>query len=96
MTGVADERSYTSAELYDLILTLKDATEIGFAKVYERMDLRFNAVENRLGRVEHRLDGMERRLVRIDDRLSIIENMNVAARLQDHELRITRLEAQDS
>jgi hypothetical protein len=49
-------------------------------------------MEQRFYRVDERFDHLERRLIRIDDRLSVIENQNVAVRLQDHELRISRLE----
>jgi hypothetical protein len=85
---MTDERSYSTGELYDLTLSLKDATELGFARV----DRRFADMEQRFYRVDERFDHLECRLIRIDDRLSVIENQNVAVRLQDHELRISRLE----
>lgn len=89
---MTEERSFSSAELFDLVETLRGATEIGFANV-NRL---FGGLESRFGdlerRMEFRMDGLERWLVRIDDRLVAIENQNVAGVLRDHEARISRLE----
>ena len=42
------------------------------------------------------IHSLERRVIRIDDRLTVIENLNPASVLGDHERRISRLEGVES
>lgn len=94
------DRGFTPENVFAALLTIKEATEMGFARVEADMaalgaSLRsefgvgFAMLENRLGA---KIDGLERRLIRVDDRLSAIENQNFAGKLADHEWRISRLE----
>jgi len=95
-----DDRGFTPENVFKAVLTIKEATEMGFARVEREMstlrtELRLE-LDTGLSGLEHRLgakiDNLERRLVRVDDRLSAIEKQNYAATLADHEVRITRLE----
>ncbi len=57
--------------LYEAILALKEATELGFASQSKRadlMDARFDRVDTRLGRLETRVEALEEssRAVRSD------------------------------
>jgi hypothetical protein len=45
----------TTRELYDLILSLNDVTELGFA----RIDKCFDSINGRLDRIDARLDSIE-------------------------------------
>jgi hypothetical protein len=96
---MTDDRGFTPENVFKALLTLKEATEMGFARVERELVSRaefrselaagLSGVEHRLGA---KIDNLERRVVRIDDRLSAIEDQNHAARLADHEVRICRLE----
>jgi hypothetical protein len=94
------DRGFTRENVFKALLTIKEATETGFARVESNMDaLAFNMrseLEQGLSGVERRLgakiDNLERRVVRIDDRLSAVENQHHAAKVADHEVRIRRLE----
>lgn len=97
------DRGFTPENVFKALLTIKDATEMGFARVdmaFARVDANALALRSDLERglsgLEHRLgakiDNLERRVVRIDDRLSAMENQQYAAKLADHEVRIRRLE----
>ena len=91
----------TQAEIWDFLVGLKEATQSGF----QRVEARFNAVDDRLNALDARLTGVEarstrieayvlrveRRLIRMDDRLADLERLSVRSRLEDHQLRITRL-----
>jgi len=80
----------TTRELYDLIVTLKEATELGFARV----DQRFEPVEERLDRVEARLTGVEGRLTGVEGRLSGMERwaLRIDERLSGVEGRLSGIE----
>jgi hypothetical protein len=68
----------TTRELYDLILSLKDATELGFA----RNDRRFDGVDYRLNRLEGRVTSVEGRLTSVEGRLGGLERWG--ARIDEH------------
>jgi len=84
-----DDRGFTPENVFKALLTIKEATEMGFARVAADLDAGLSGLEGRLGA---KIDKLERRVVRIDDRLSAIEDQQIAAKLQDHEVRIQRLE----
>ncbi len=99
---MTDDRGFTPENVFKALLTIKEATEMGFAHVETEMAALVSRAEFRselgagLSGLEQRLgakiDNLERRVVRIDDRLSTIEDQNHAAKLADHEVRICRLE----
>ena len=93
-----DDRGFTPENVFKALLTIKEATEMGFARVAtdiaalalrSELEQGLTGLERRLGA---KIDNIERRVVRIDDRLSAIEDQHIAAKLQDHEVRIGRLE----
>jgi hypothetical protein len=99
-----DDRGFTPENVFKAVLTIKEATEMGFAHVEAEMaslasmmraefrsdlDTGLSGLEHRLGA---KIDTLERRFVRVDDRLAAIENQQYSAKLADHEGRITRLE----
>lgn len=66
----------TSDDLYDLILSLKEATEIGFLRVADR----FDGVDKRLDGIDGRLDRIDGRLGRLETRVEAVEEALVAVR----------------
>jgi hypothetical protein len=88
---MSDDRDtgFTPENVFKAVLTLKEATEMGFARVEADIRASLSGVENRLG---GKIDNLERRVARMDDRLIAIENQGLALKVADHESRITRLE----
>jgi hypothetical protein len=84
--NVSQNIGFTPENVFKALLMLKEATEMGFARVEAdmaalgaslraefRSELRaeIGGLEQRLGM---RIDNLERRVVRIDDRLAALEN----------------------
>ena len=74
-------------ELYDLIVTFKDASELGSARV----DARFDGLESRFDRFESRYDEfeicVETRFDRLETRIERVEDGLVAVRSDIAELK---------
>ncbi len=62
-------RRITTAQLYEALLGLKEATEIGFTRV----DQRFDRLEKRMTSNEGRIAGLERGWNAFDTRLGNVE-----------------------
>jgi hypothetical protein len=77
---MTDDRGFTPENVFKALLTLKEATEMGFARVereiVSRAEFRSELVSGLSGleqRLGAKIDNLERRVVRIDEGLSAIE-----------------------
>jgi len=91
----------TREELWIFVREFAQTTESSLTRLENKIDvmgsslnLRLDRVDARLERVETRLDSVETRLERVEARLTSIEAWKVPLRLDDHEMRIARLERQ--
>lgn len=88
-------KSLALEDVWEAVLSLKEATELGFARMEARfarnerafeefafsVSKRFDSVDERFNLVDKRLDGVEKRLGSVEQRLGTIEKRVVKRRL---------------
>lgn len=93
----------TTKDIFDALLSFRDAVELRFVKIdsrFDRIDLRFDGVDRRLDGIDRRLDGHDSRLDRIDlhlgehDRRFVEIEETMRSGFSDVRERLGRLEAQ--